>query len=222
MTDGKFKILSFRSKDPQFKTDPGVIPPEEIREKSGIRVVQTAFQHNDMCDTGPDGTKASLQGMLDKFLDDDSPLRPIETKAPPAMTDPGPVAPAGQELTTEASHASIEAITSAVRRTGVSITQYHARTIRWASHWSASKPRVGLQLSGSSNRVLSTDSAGMSLCCRATHSICLRASPDETLGHHLPNALNNVQTRADVRAPGKRHASSRKGWIGWKAARLLP
>ena len=26
MTDGKFKILSFRSKDPVFKTDPGVIP----------------------------------------------------------------------------------------------------------------------------------------------------------------------------------------------------
>ena len=93
MTDGKFKILSFRSKDPQFKTDPGVIPPEEVREKSGITVVQTAFQHNDMRDTGPDGTKASIQGMLDKFLDDDSPLRPIETKAPPAMTDPGPVAP---------------------------------------------------------------------------------------------------------------------------------
>ena len=26
MTDGKFKILSFRSKDPVFKTDPGVVP----------------------------------------------------------------------------------------------------------------------------------------------------------------------------------------------------
>ena len=26
LTDGKFKILSFRSKDPQFKTDPGVVP----------------------------------------------------------------------------------------------------------------------------------------------------------------------------------------------------
>src|ERR1700736_1960993 len=36
MTDGKFKIMSFRSKDPQFKTDPGVIPPEEVREKSRI------------------------------------------------------------------------------------------------------------------------------------------------------------------------------------------
>jgi hypothetical protein len=93
MTDGRFKILSFRSKDPQFKTDPGVIPDKENREKSGITVVQTGFQHNDMRDTGPDQAKASIQGTLDKFLDDDSPLRPVETKAPPAMTDPGPVAP---------------------------------------------------------------------------------------------------------------------------------
>src|SRR6476469_8950875 len=29
MTDGKFKILTFRSKDPQFKPDPGVVPAEE-------------------------------------------------------------------------------------------------------------------------------------------------------------------------------------------------
>ena len=93
ITDGRFKILSFRSKDPVFKTDPGVIPPEEVRKKSGIEVVQTGFQHNDMRDTGPDEAKASIQGMLDKFLEDDSPLRPIETKAPPKMTDPGPVTP---------------------------------------------------------------------------------------------------------------------------------
>src|SRR6266480_4009985 len=69
MTDGKFKILSFRSKDPVFKPDPGVIPPEEVRENSRITVVQTGFQHNDMRDTGPDGAKASIQVMLDKFLD---------------------------------------------------------------------------------------------------------------------------------------------------------
>jgi hypothetical protein len=55
-------------------------------------MAKTLPSRNDMRDTGPDGTKASIQGMLDKFLDDDSPLRPIETKAP-AMTDPGPVAP---------------------------------------------------------------------------------------------------------------------------------
>ena len=93
VTNGRFKILSFRSKDPVFKTDPGVIPPKEVREKSGIEVIQTSFQHNDMRDTGPDEAKASIQGMLDKFLEDDSPLRPIETKAPPEMTDPGPVTP---------------------------------------------------------------------------------------------------------------------------------
>src|SRR6059058_1222814 len=72
--DGRFKILSFRSKDPQFKTDPGVIPPEEVRQKSGIQVVQTGFQHNDMRDTGPDKAKATIQDMLDKFVDDESPL----------------------------------------------------------------------------------------------------------------------------------------------------
>jgi len=93
MTDGRFKILSFRSKDPQFKTDPGVIPPEEVRQKSGIQVVQTGFQHNDMRDTGPDKAKATIQDMLDKFLDDESPLRPVITKTSPLMTDAGPVAP---------------------------------------------------------------------------------------------------------------------------------
>ncbi len=92
MTDGKFKILSFRSKDPVFKPDPGVIPPEEVREKSGITVVQTGYQHTDMSDRGSDDVKSTIHGMLDKFLDDESPLRPV-TKAPPLMTDAGPVAP---------------------------------------------------------------------------------------------------------------------------------
>ena len=91
--DGRFKILSFRSKDPQFKTDPGVIPPEEVRQKSGIQVVETGFRHNDMRDTGPDTAKATIQDMLDKFLDDESPLRPVITKTSPLMTDAGPVAP---------------------------------------------------------------------------------------------------------------------------------
>jgi hypothetical protein len=93
MTDGKFKILSFRSKDPVFKTDPGVLPDEEVGEKAGITVVQTAFQHDDMRDTGPDQAKASIQGMLDEFLVDEGPLKPVETKTPPPLIDPGPVAP---------------------------------------------------------------------------------------------------------------------------------
>jgi pimeloyl-ACP methyl ester carboxylesterase len=92
MTDGKFKILSFRSRDPVFKTDPGVIPDDDVCSKAGITVVRTAFRHNDMRDTGSNEAKASIQGMLDKFLDDESPLRPVDIKSPPAMTDAGPVA----------------------------------------------------------------------------------------------------------------------------------
>ena len=93
MTDGRFKILSFRSKDPQFKTDPGVIPPKEVCEKSGIQIVQTGYQHTDMSDRGPNEVKSTIQGMLDKFLDDESPLKPVITKTSPLMTDAGPVAP---------------------------------------------------------------------------------------------------------------------------------
>jgi hypothetical protein len=94
MTEGRFKILSFRSKDPQFKTDPGVIPNEEICEKSGIKIVQTGYQHTQMSDRGPDEVKSTIQGMLDSFLDDNSPLRPVDTRTPPPlMTDAGPVAP---------------------------------------------------------------------------------------------------------------------------------
>jgi len=93
MTDGRFKILSFRSNDPVFKPDPGVVPDEDICEKAGITVVRTKFQHNDMRDTGPEAAKESIQEMVDKFLDDDSPLRPVDTTAPPVMTDAGPVTP---------------------------------------------------------------------------------------------------------------------------------
>jgi hypothetical protein len=91
-TDGKFKILSFRSKDPHFKADPGVVPSDDICEKAGITVVQTNFQHNDMRDTGPDSAKSSIQGMLNKFLaeaDSASDVRPVKTASP--LIDPGPV-----------------------------------------------------------------------------------------------------------------------------------
>ena len=82
-TEGKFKILSFRSKDPQFKTDPGVVPDDEICKKAGITVVRTTYQHNDMRDTGPDEAKSSIQTMVDQFLDTtDSDLAPVDTKAP--------------------------------------------------------------------------------------------------------------------------------------------
>ena len=93
ITSGKFKILSFRSKDPQFKTDPGVIPSDEECEKLGITVVKTTFQHNDMRDTGSEEAKASIQGMLDKFLaDTDTEAAPVEANSPKVL-EPGPVAP---------------------------------------------------------------------------------------------------------------------------------
>ena len=71
MTDGKFKILSFRSKDPVFKADPGVVPDDDICEKAGITVIKTAFQHTDMSDRGPDEVKSSIQSIIDKFLADE-------------------------------------------------------------------------------------------------------------------------------------------------------
>ena len=95
MTSGKFKILTFRSKDPEFKTDPGVIPSEEECEKAGITVVKTTFQHNDMRDTGSEEAKASIQGMLDKFLadTDSQDVTPVETSSPKIADPVGPVAP---------------------------------------------------------------------------------------------------------------------------------
>jgi pimeloyl-ACP methyl ester carboxylesterase len=93
ITSGKFKILSFRSNDPQFKADPGVVPSSDICEKAGITVVTTQFQHNDMRDTGSENAKSSIQAMLDKFLADaDSDLTPVETNSPKIL-DPGPVTP---------------------------------------------------------------------------------------------------------------------------------
>lgn len=91
ITDGRFKILSFRSKDPRFKTDPGVVPDEQQCEESGITVVQTKYQHTEMSDRGPEDVKVDIQEQLDKFLDDKSKLAPVPTKVP-NVPKPGPVA----------------------------------------------------------------------------------------------------------------------------------
>jgi hypothetical protein len=94
VTNGRFKILSFRSKDPIFKTDPGVIPPEDVRKKVGIDIIQTGFRHNDMRDTGPDQARESIQGVLDNFIEDETPLQSVDPRAPqPDLTDIGPVTP---------------------------------------------------------------------------------------------------------------------------------
>src|ERR1700738_3747721 len=66
----RLKILSFRSKDPNFKTDPGVLPTPEQAEADGIDIVDTKFQHTDMSDRGPDAVKETIQATLDHFLGD--------------------------------------------------------------------------------------------------------------------------------------------------------
>jgi len=94
VTDGKIKILSFRSKDPVFKADPGVVPDDEICAKAGIEVVRTEFQHNDLSDRGPDHVKASIQAKVQDFLDEDegvtspltSPLQLLTAAAPNVAT----------------------------------------------------------------------------------------------------------------------------------------
>ncbi|WFU18668.1 alpha/beta fold hydrolase [Bradyrhizobium sp. CB3481] len=80
----KLKILSFRSKDPHFKTDPGVLPTPEQAKADGIDIVNTPFQHNDMSDRGPPSVKEKIQATLDEFLGDanSSDLAPAPTDKP--------------------------------------------------------------------------------------------------------------------------------------------
>ena len=87
VTSGKIKILSFRSKDPVFKADPGVVPADDICAKAGIKVVRTEFQHNELSDRGSDRVKSSIQASVHKFLDEDEgpPTVPLLSAAvPPA------------------------------------------------------------------------------------------------------------------------------------------
>jgi hypothetical protein len=80
----KLKILSFRSKDPNFKTDPGVLPTPQEAKEDGIDIVNTQFQHTWMSDRGPDSAKEKIQATLDQFLNDStsSDLSPAPTDNP--------------------------------------------------------------------------------------------------------------------------------------------
>jgi len=66
----KLKILSFRSKDPNFQTDPGVLPTQQQAKADGIDIIPTQFQHTWMSDRGPDSVKERIQATLDQFLGD--------------------------------------------------------------------------------------------------------------------------------------------------------
>jgi alpha/beta hydrolase fold len=64
----KLKTLSFRSTDPNFLTDPGVLPTPEQAKADGIDIVRTRFQHTWLSDRGPDSAKERIQKTLDAFL----------------------------------------------------------------------------------------------------------------------------------------------------------
>ena len=80
----KMKILSFRSSDPNFKTDPGVLPTPAQAKADGIDIVKTPFQHTWMSDRGPDEARDKIQATLDQFLSDSatSDLSPVATDDP--------------------------------------------------------------------------------------------------------------------------------------------
>jgi hypothetical protein len=84
------KILSFRSKDPNFKTDAGVLPSVTQARKGGIDIVNTGALHTELSDRGPDSVKEKIQATLDKFLQDaaSSDLAPADTSAP-MIANPG-------------------------------------------------------------------------------------------------------------------------------------
>jgi len=87
----KVKILSFRSDDPNFRTDPGVLPPSS--EADGINIIKTNFQHTDMSDRGPWIVRERIQATLDQFLSKGS-----SSELAPAPTDSPIVSNAGAVL----------------------------------------------------------------------------------------------------------------------------
>ena len=68
----KLKILSFRSKDPSFKTDPGVLPTPAQAKSDDIDIVNTGALHTDLSDRGPPSVKEKIQATLDRFLSKDA------------------------------------------------------------------------------------------------------------------------------------------------------
>src|SRR6185312_10505807 len=84
------KILSFRSKDPNFRTDPGVLPTPTQAKADDIDIINTGALHTELSDRGPDSVKQKIQATLDKFLSDSasSALTAADTTQPMIM-NPG-------------------------------------------------------------------------------------------------------------------------------------
>jgi hypothetical protein len=86
VTGDGMKILSFRSKDPHFKTDPGVLPTDT---KGGIDIVNTGALHNELSDRGPDLVKEKIQMTIDKFLRDAASSATPADRSQPMIMNPG-------------------------------------------------------------------------------------------------------------------------------------
>jgi alpha/beta hydrolase family protein len=86
----QMKILSFRSKDPHFKTDPGVLPTPTEAKADDINIINTGALHTELSDRGPDSVKEKIQATLDKFLGESasSALASVDTTQPMIM-NPG-------------------------------------------------------------------------------------------------------------------------------------
>jgi hypothetical protein len=84
------RILSFRSKDSNFKTDPGVLPTPAQAKTDDIDIINTGALHTELSDRGPDTVKEKIQATLDKFLRDTavSDLAPADG-AQPMIANPG-------------------------------------------------------------------------------------------------------------------------------------
>jgi hypothetical protein len=62
------KILSFRSKDPNFRTDPGVLPPPGKVNPKNVDIINTGALHTELSDRGPASVKERIQATLNNFL----------------------------------------------------------------------------------------------------------------------------------------------------------
>ena len=84
---GAFRILTFRSKDPQFVPDAGVVP----QGGKDVTVVNTKYRHTDMSDRGPNSMKLSIEETLSKFLnkEENSELAPVNTDKIDVPPPPG-------------------------------------------------------------------------------------------------------------------------------------
>ena len=84
---GAFRILTFRSKDPEFVPDAGVVP----QGGKDVTIVNTRYRHTDMSDRGPNGMKLSIEETLSAFLNKEknSDLAPVNTDKIDVPPPPG-------------------------------------------------------------------------------------------------------------------------------------